>query len=119
MNPPIERKVNSTMRGTIVVRDGNDQLYDPAVLQLSFNKGASVEDTLTYGGASPGDSQLTRVSVGRYAWWYRLDVVATWSIGGRWTDTAAGGRPLEVKLQQEIVVLVRDDPHTYADRTAA
>lgn len=113
---PLERVVGGTLRGTITVRDGNNQLYDPALLQLSFNKGDLVEDVLTYGGALPGDTQLTRASAGKFPFWYKLDVVATWRVRARWADTAIDGRPVEIKEQQEIIILVRADPHTFAKR---
>lgn len=116
---PLERIVGGTIRGSITTRDGNDQLYNPAVLQLSFNKGPLIEDVLTYGGGAPRDSQITQISLGKFAFWYQLDVVETWRARARWTDTAIDGRPVEVKQQQEIVILVRDDAHAYADRAPA
>lgn len=87
------------------------ELYNPQVVQVSLIKGDGTEDTLTWGGTDPRDSQLLNISPGVFEYWYRFDVPGDWRVNERWTDQ---GGAAEVK-NRDLIVSITDDPHEWGD----
>jgi hypothetical protein len=100
-------------------------LFDPDVVQVSLVKDHSLEDpstslyedTLTYGGSDPRDSQLTKLAVGSYAVVYTTDRVGRWSCLPRWSDA---GLPAGAMVTSRSPYLVDVEPteHQFIDREA-
>jgi hypothetical protein len=106
-------------------RDSSGALFDPDVAQVSLVKDHNVddptaslyEDTLTYLGSEPRDSQLVRLSVGKFRFSYAVDRLGIWAILPRWTDPdlPAGGM---VSSGTPIIIHVVPTEHTFTDREA-
>jgi hypothetical protein len=89
----------------------NGVAHDPATLQVSFLKSATVEDVLTYGGTDDHDSWLTRTAVGSYVWQYTLDAAGQWLIRVRWSDDGF----VTCRKGDEQIIAVAQDPHSWVD----
>lgn len=112
--------LGNPIEGTITCRDQNDALFDPDVVQVSFVKDlptGATEETLTYGGTSEYDSQLTRTSVGVYAFWFTADVAGSWSVMPRWQQTDDPLNPINVNTPEGYSVrVIPNTPHQFTDR---
>lgn len=104
-------KVGQTIAYQFSTRNYNNTLYDPAQVQVSFLKSVGVEDVLSYGGSSPRDTWLTRVSTGTYRWQYNLDSVGEWRINERWSDDGF----VVTHQGLDLIVQVIADPHSWVD----
>jgi hypothetical protein len=91
-------------------------LHDAAITQIAFIKPDGSEDVLTYGGSDPRDSQLSRIAVGTFEWWYVTDVAGKWFLNERWSDTVSGST-VAVKGDPE-PFLVASDPFGWVDKAA-
>lgn len=94
-----------------------ESLIDASVTQLTFKlDGADVEDTLTLGGTDPRDSQLSRVGVGTFEWWFAWTTAGTWRVVPRYTDVI-GAASVQIK-GPPFLVTVTADPCAWTDRPA-
>lgn len=78
-------RVGQTFTFDFQTKDASGELYDPVTVQVSDLKTDS-EDVLTYGGTSPRDSWLTKLSMGNYRVQYTLDVAGEHHFSRRWSD---------------------------------
>jgi hypothetical protein len=105
-----DTKKNSYVAGVLT-----PALYDPPVVKLSLrNENAGTEEVLTYGGSDTYDSQLTRISVGLFEWWFTWPTIGVWFYNAEWTETI-GGQTVTVKGFEGRIV-VDPDPYTWADK---
>jgi hypothetical protein len=89
-------------------------LYDAPVTKLTFrNVTLGTEDTLTYGGTDPRDSQLTRAGVGTYEAWFTYTTAGNWNHSAEWIETISG---VSVTIKGDIQRrIVRNDPLAWVD----
>lgn len=102
--------IGYTDKFRITIRKGG-ALYDPETVQVTFLKGDATEDTLTLGGVSARDGQLTKISTGIYEYWYKYDVVGEWRICERWSDQSGAATVINSML----VVNIKPSPFTWVD----
>jgi hypothetical protein len=80
-------------------------LFDAPITQITFkNTTLRTEDTLTYGGTDPRDSQLTRGSVGYFEWWFTVPTSGIWQYNEQWIETISGSSVMVTGDIQRLLV---------------